>query len=61
MPEFYTPHELADLLKLSVHTLSAWRRTQKGPPWVEVEGSIRYPAPEVNQWLASNTRNGAEA
>lgn len=67
VPEFYTPAELAELLKLSVHTLASWRRMHlhteqaKGPPWVEIEGSIRYQKDTVAQWLAARTRNGADA
>ena len=62
MPDLYLPQEVADLLKLSIHTLAAWRRSEgKGPPWIEVEGSIRYPKDQLNEWLASRTRNGAEA
>ena len=63
MAEFLTPQEAADLLKLSVHTLSTWRSRQptSGPPWVEVGGLIRYRRLDLDAWVSSRTRNGSVA
>lgn len=62
MDQFLTPQEAADLLKMSVHTLSAWRSRQNpdGPPWIEVGGSIRYQHSDLTAWIASRKRNGTE-
>lgn len=63
MSDYYTPNELAELLKVSVHTLASWRRIpeRNGPTWVEVGGLIRYPKQELDTWIASRTKNGASA
>lgn len=63
MSDYYTPQELAGLLKVSVHTLASWRRSTRharayGPSWVEVGGLIRYPKQSLDEWLASRTKNG---
>ena len=63
VPDMLSPAEVASYLGISVHTLASWRRTTvlppKGPPWIEVEGSIRYPRPELDAWLSARTRNGS--
>jgi len=56
-----TPREVAELLKISLHTLSSWRR-QTNPhdlPWIEVGGSIRYRGTDVQAWLEKRTTNGS--
>ena len=48
-----TPQEVADLLRISQHTLASWRR-QTNPhdlPWIEVGGSVRYRREDVQTWL----------
>lgn len=48
---------VADLLSVSMPALRNWRRTpDKGPPWVKIEGSVRYPEPQLREWLASKVR-----
>lgn len=57
------PREVAELLNISLHTLSSWRR-QTNPhdlPWIEVGGSIRYRREDVQAWLAKRTTNGTAA
>lgn len=49
---FYTPPELADLLKRPVSTLKHWRQKEYGPKWVKHGRLVRYPVTEVNAWLA---------
>ena len=56
-----TPQDVADLLKISLHTLASWRR-QANPhdlPWIEVGGSIRYRREDVQAWLDKRTLGGA--
>lgn len=53
-----TPQDVADLLKISPHTLASWRR-QTNPhdlPWIEVGGSVRYRREDVDRWIAARTR-----
>ena len=55
-----TPQEVADKLKISLHTLASWRR-QTNPhdlPWIEVGGSIRYRRSDVETWLNKRTLGG---
>jgi len=61
MPDLLTPEETAQLLRLSVHTLSTWRSRGRfgGPPWVEVGGLIRYRRADLDCWLSGRTKNGA--
>ena len=55
-----TPHEVAELLKISPHTLASWRRqaSQHDLPWIEVGGSIRYRREDVQVWLDKRTLGG---
>lgn len=55
-----TPQDVAEMLKISLHTLASWRR-QSNPhdlPWIEVGGSIRYRRGDVEAWLDKRTLNG---
>lgn len=45
------PAEVAELLKVSESTLEAWRAAGKGPPWIKVEGRIRYNAERVREYV----------
>ena len=51
--ELLTPHEVAALLRVSPWTLANWRRKARmaGPPYLEVEGLIRYRREDVAGWL----------
>jgi excisionase family DNA binding protein len=55
-----TPQDVADLLKISLHTLASWRRQaqQHDLPWIEVGGSIRYRSTDVQGWLDKRTLGG---
>ena len=60
--ELLTPQEAAEFLKLSVHTLAAWR--SKGQPngdalpWIEVGNSVRYRRTDIQAWLDKRTLGG---
>ena len=60
MDELLTPQEAADALKLSVHTLSAWRSRPgaDGPDWINVGGAIRYKRSDLDKWISTRQRNG---
>ena len=60
MPEFMTEKEVAELLRLKRQTLSRWRSDGQGPPFVQVEGSIRYPRDGLQRWLDERTAGGAQ-
>jgi len=40
---FYTPIEVANILSISTRTLSNKRALGNGPPFIKLEGVIRYP------------------
>jgi DNA-binding transcriptional MerR regulator len=55
--EYYTTKELSEKLSITISTLEYWRsvrRSQKrelGPPFVRIEGSVRYKISDVDNWL----------
>ena len=50
-----TPNQVSKLFQVSTHTLYEWRRNNRGPRYVEVEGSIRYPREAVFSYLEKRT------
>jgi len=60
MSEFLTVQEVAAKLRVSEPTLARWRASDplQGPPFVKVEGSIRYPAAALERWLDERTLGG---
>lgn len=60
-PELYTTEEVADLLGVSMNTLSNWRKGKPVIPFILFEGGgIRYHAEEIDRYLKSRER-GAKA
>ena len=55
MSQLLTPEELAELIRVRVGTLAAWRNRRQGPAYVRVGDLIRYPADAVEAWV-SKTR-----
>lgn len=53
-----TQNDVAALLKVSKQTLFRWRQLEQGPPFIQVEGSIRYRRDAVDTWLAERTLGG---
>lgn len=49
-----TTAELAEYFQISIKRLEYWRSQGKGPPWVRLEGSIRYRWDDVQKWLEGN-------
>lgn len=53
---YLTTEQMADYLKLSVHTLNAYRSrsydAHRCPPFRKVGGRILYPKAEVDAWVA---------
>ena len=44
---FFTPYELKERWKLSAGTLRNWRCHRRGPRYIKIGNSIRYPRSEV--------------
>lgn len=58
MPDLLTAREVAEMLRVSKPTLARWRSIEQGPPFIQIEGSIRYPREAVERWLAERTLGG---
>ena len=58
MSELFTAREVADKLKVSKPTLARWRAADQGPPFIQVEGSVRYPSDAFQRWLDERTLGG---
>lgn len=53
-----TQNDVAAMLKVSKQTLFRWRNLEQGPPFIQVEGSIRYRREDVQAWLDKRTLGG---
>lgn len=49
-----TELELAKKIKKSRATLKRWRRERRGPPYIRIEGQVRYDDDRVDAWLDSH-------
>lgn len=54
---YYSIEELAEVLRVSVPTLSRYRMTGEGPPYVKFGRNIRYPKAAVDDWINGLTRH----
>jgi hypothetical protein len=60
-PAMLTSQELADLLRVTRHTIENYRRAGTGPTYVKLPGAgpmahVRYPREEVISWLEAQSR-----
>lgn len=55
---YYSTKELAEQLGINENTLHVWRSRGKAPQATRINGSIRYAASAVNEWIAA--QNGAQ-
>ena len=53
MDKLLTTKEAAALLDMSQGSLDQWRSKGLGPPYIKVEGTVRYQAEEIGKWLKS--------
>jgi hypothetical protein len=51
---FYKPDEVADILKISKRTLANKRALGNGPPFLKLNGVIRYPVDAFEAYLNSH-------
>jgi hypothetical protein len=49
----------ADILKLSIRTLQAWRARRTGPSYVRAGRAIRYRKRDLLAWMDANTISAA--
>lgn len=50
--------ELAARWRFSTRTLQRWRKTESGPPYVWIGGSIRYLLSDIEDYEASGRNPG---
>jgi hypothetical protein len=50
-----TEVQAADVLRLSIRTLQAWRTQRSGPSFVRAGRAIRYRRRDLNAWMDANT------
>lgn len=62
-PEYLDPRSVSEFLGgVSTKTLSNWRVSGFGPPFVKIGRAVRYPLDDLRRWLRARTvRNTAEA
>jgi len=56
-----TPHEVAEALAVSEHTLANWRVERTGPAYIRIGGLIRYDGVDLEEWLESRKRKTDDA
>lgn len=51
MERLLTSHDVAALTGFSSGTIENWRYIGKGPPWIRVGRSVRYPENLLADWI----------
>ena len=58
---FATPREAAAMLQVSTRTLSNKRALGNGPPYLKMDGVIRYPLDGLERYINKNLHHNARA
>ena len=53
-----TTKEVAKELQVEPGTLRAWRAGGKGPPWLKLEGAVKYEDADLKAWKEKQRRGG---
>ncbi|HWY36463.1 MAG TPA: helix-turn-helix domain-containing protein [Nitrosopumilaceae archaeon] len=53
--KFLTITEVMQMFNLSRDTLSRYRVSGTGPPFIKIGGSIRYRRKDIRKWIKQNT------
>jgi hypothetical protein len=51
-----TTKSAADMIAVPVGTMRYWRNVGQGPPWIKLEGSIRYAEEDILEYIRLNRR-----
>ena len=51
-----TTKSLAEMISVPEGTVRYWRNVGLGPPWIKLEGSIRYAEEDVLEYINRNRR-----
>jgi DNA-binding transcriptional MerR regulator len=49
-----TTNAVAEMISVPGGTLRYWRKVGLGPPWVKLEGSIRYAEEDILRYIERN-------
>lgn len=55
LPELVNSKRAAEILSTTPGSLAQWRYEGRGPAYVKIGKSIRYPVHELEKFLADNT------
>lgn len=55
LADFLSPEELGAQLRKTPRSLSQWRRTKQGPPYVKIGNTVLYQRAAVSAWLLAQT------
>lgn len=58
-PDLMKPEQLAAEWQLKPKTLDNWRYKGVGPPYVKLNGAVRYSRKACSRWLAEQEAKGA--
>jgi len=56
---FYTPRQAAEILEISTRTLANKRALGNGPPYLKLNGVIRYPIDAFETYLNKHLHHNA--
>jgi hypothetical protein len=56
METLLTECETGKWIHVKPGTLRRWRHENRGPPWLRIEGAVRYSPKELKRYLASKRR-----
>jgi DNA-binding transcriptional MerR regulator len=51
-----TTKSVAEMISVPEGTVRYWRKAGIGPPWIKMEGSIRYAEEDVLEYIRRNRR-----
>jgi DNA-binding transcriptional MerR regulator len=51
-----TTKSLAEMISVPEGTVRYWRKVGLGPPWIKLEGSIRYAEEDILEYIDRNRR-----
>jgi len=51
-----TTKSVAEMLSVPEGTIRYWRKVGLGPPWLKLEGSIRYAEEDILRYIERNRR-----
>ena len=51
-----TTKSVSEMLSVPDGTIRYWRKVGLGPPWIKMEGSIRYTEQDVLRYIERNRR-----